>query len=147
MYQVDTSSCTGCGTCEKVCPTDAVKIVAGIAEIDHSLCNDCGSCFYTCPKGAIYQDEEAPAIAPSPPSISLRSPVAVKAGNERRWPAVLSTLAPVALDLALEIVRIIPSRRTGRAVFKANAGRKDNFSSALGSLGSGHRYRRRGGRG
>ena len=147
MYQVDADTCTGCGTCEKVCPTDAVKIIGEIAVIDHSLCNDCGSCFYTCPKGAIYQDEAAPAVTPSPPAVANRSPVAVKVRTERRWPAVLSTIAPVALDLALEIVRIIPSRRTGRAVFKSGTGRKESVSPSLGSPGSGYRYRRRGGRG
>lgn len=147
MYQVDSSTCTGCGTCEKVCPTDAVKIVGEMAVIDHSLCNECGSCFYTCPKGAIYQDEAAPAVTPSPPAVASRSPIAVKARTERRWPAVFSALAPVALDLALEIVRIIPSRRTGGAVFKSNMGRKESVSPSLGALGSGYRYRRRGGRG
>lgn len=148
MYQVDTSSCTGCGTCEKVCPTDAVKIIEGVAIIDHSLCNDCGSCFYTCPKGAIYQDEAVPAVAaaPSSPRVTPRSPVAVRRARvDKRWPAVLSTIAPVALDLALEIARIIPSRRAGaagKAAFKPGLGGGESVSA----LGSGRRYRRRGGR-
>jgi Fe-S-cluster-containing hydrogenase component 2 len=141
---VDASTCSGCGVCEKTCPTGAVEIVDGIAIIEHSLCNDCGSCFYTCPKGAIYQDEASPAVTHSPPSVAIKSPVAVRTGAERRWPVVLSTIAPVALDLALEIVRIIPSRRTGKAAFKPSVGRKESVSSAP---GSGYRYRRRGGRG
>jgi len=121
-----------------------VEIVDGIAIIEHSLCNDCGSCFYTCPKGAIYQDEEAPAKLQPSPSIPVGSSVAVRTGAERRWTAVFSTIAPVALDLALEIARIIPSRRTGKAMTKTSVGGRESISSAL---GSGHRYRRRGGRG
>lgn len=41
--------CVYCGTCEIVCPTDAIKIVDDHAEIDKSRCIMCGSCTAACP--------------------------------------------------------------------------------------------------
>ena len=41
--------CVFCGTCEIVCPTDAIEIVDNHAEIDKSRCIMCGSCFAACP--------------------------------------------------------------------------------------------------
>lgn len=41
--------CVFCGTCEIVCPTDAIQIVDNHAEIDKSRCIMCGSCFAACP--------------------------------------------------------------------------------------------------
>lgn len=41
--------CVFCGTCEIVCPTNAIKIVDSHAEIDKSKCIMCGSCTAACP--------------------------------------------------------------------------------------------------
>ena len=41
--------CVFCGTCEIVCPTDAIKIVEDHAEIDKTKCIMCGSCLAACP--------------------------------------------------------------------------------------------------
>jgi glutamate synthase domain-containing protein 2 len=41
--------CVFCGTCEIVCPTDAIEIVDDHAEIDKNRCIMCGSCFAACP--------------------------------------------------------------------------------------------------
>ena len=41
--------CVFCGTCEIVCPTDAIEIVGDHAEIDRSKCIMCGSCTAACP--------------------------------------------------------------------------------------------------
>lgn len=41
--------CVYCGTCEIVCPTDAIKIVDDHADIDKSRCIMCGSCTAACP--------------------------------------------------------------------------------------------------
>jgi Fe-S-cluster-containing hydrogenase component 2 len=41
--------CVFCGTCEIVCPTNAIKIVDDHAEIDKSRCIMCGSCTAACP--------------------------------------------------------------------------------------------------
>ncbi|MEG3224224.1 MAG: glutamate synthase [Methanobacteriales archaeon Met13] len=41
--------CVFCGTCEIVCPTDAIEIVDNHAEIDKIRCIMCGSCTAACP--------------------------------------------------------------------------------------------------
>ncbi len=50
--------CTGCRTCETVCPSTAIKISKtddGFTHnIWHNSCCYCGNCAYFCPTGAIY---------------------------------------------------------------------------------------------
>ena len=53
MYKVDEAKCTGCETCVDACPNEAIKMVAGKANIDPDLCLECGSCEGECPNGAI----------------------------------------------------------------------------------------------
>ena len=50
--------CTGCRTCEFVCPYGAVKVdpaktKAVVAEV---LCKGCGTCVAACPSGSIRQN-------------------------------------------------------------------------------------------
>jgi len=52
MYVVNQETCTGCGTCVDVCPTDAIRIASGKAVITWE-CTDCGACPRYCPEGAI----------------------------------------------------------------------------------------------
>lgn len=54
---IDVSRCTGCTTCLKHCPTEAIRIVDGHAKINSYRCIDCGICIRVCPskaKKAIY---------------------------------------------------------------------------------------------
>jgi ferredoxin len=54
-YNIDKSSCTGCGECIAVCPKDAIEYnLEGKAVIDQSKCVSCGECIAVCPEGAIY---------------------------------------------------------------------------------------------
>ncbi|KUK01591.1 MAG: glutamate synthase-related protein [Methanobacteriales archaeon] len=41
--------CVFCGTCEMVCPVDAIKVVDNYPEIDKKKCIMCGSCLAACP--------------------------------------------------------------------------------------------------
>jgi heterodisulfide reductase subunit A len=51
---VDRDKCTGCGTCEIVCPYGAIgKDDEGIAHVTEVLCKGCGSCRASCPEKAI----------------------------------------------------------------------------------------------
>ena len=52
QFKVMTEKCTGCGTCIDVCPTEAITIESGKAEIT-MVCIDCGACPRVCPEGAI----------------------------------------------------------------------------------------------
>ena len=50
---VDEEKCTGCGTCEEVCPSDAIKVVDDKATVDMEECVECGTCVDECPEGAL----------------------------------------------------------------------------------------------
>ncbi|MDD3400839.1 MAG: RnfABCDGE type electron transport complex subunit B [Eubacteriales bacterium] len=47
-------ACIGCHRCEKSCPSDAIHVVNGVAEIDPDKCTRCGACVETCPMHCIY---------------------------------------------------------------------------------------------
>ena len=49
---VDSENCTGCGTCEEVCPRGAIA-VDDIAEVDPKKCDGCGRCVPECPQDAL----------------------------------------------------------------------------------------------
>ena len=55
--------CLGYGDCQKVCPTNAVNIVNGLARIDPELCTGCGLCVKTCPSKMItIEDANIPVV-------------------------------------------------------------------------------------
>lgn len=46
--------CLGLGTCEKLCPFDAIHVNEnGVAEVDEEKCTACGVCVEACPKDVI----------------------------------------------------------------------------------------------
>ena len=45
--------CLGLGSCVKVCPQDAIRVIDGVAVVDESKCVSCGLCVKACPKGLI----------------------------------------------------------------------------------------------
>ena len=49
---LDVSRCTGCTTCLKHCPTEAIRIHDGHAQINPHRCIDCGVCIRICPNNA-----------------------------------------------------------------------------------------------
>ncbi|MBR1761945.1 MAG: 4Fe-4S binding protein [Eubacterium sp.] len=49
---LDASKCTGCTTCLKHCPTEAIRIKEGHAVINEKRCIDCGECIRNCPHQA-----------------------------------------------------------------------------------------------
>lgn len=46
---LDKSKCTGCTTCLRHCPTEAIRIRDGHAKINPDRCIDCGECVRVCP--------------------------------------------------------------------------------------------------
>jgi iron only hydrogenase large subunit-like protein len=56
--KVDAEKCFGCTHCMKICPTEAIRIVNGIARIDEHRCVDCGNCLRACPVDAFYVDHD-----------------------------------------------------------------------------------------
>ena len=49
---LDESKCTGCTSCLKHCPTEAIRIRDGHAVINNARCIDCGECIRVCPHKA-----------------------------------------------------------------------------------------------
>ena len=49
---LDGSKCTGCTTCLRHCPTEAIRIKDGHAVINPDRCIDCGECIRNCPHKA-----------------------------------------------------------------------------------------------
>ncbi len=49
---LDEHKCTGCTTCLRHCPTEAIRIRDGRAVINEARCIDCGECIRVCPHKA-----------------------------------------------------------------------------------------------
>jgi len=49
---LDVEKCKGCTTCLKRCPTEAIRIRDGHAQINANRCIDCGECIRMCPHKA-----------------------------------------------------------------------------------------------
>lgn len=49
---LDEAKCTGCTTCVRHCPTEAIRIKNGKAVINTERCIDCGECIRYCPHQA-----------------------------------------------------------------------------------------------
>lgn len=49
---LDVAKCTGCTACAKHCPTEAIRIIDGHAQINTDRCIDCGECIRICPQEA-----------------------------------------------------------------------------------------------
>lgn len=55
VMSVCKTGCIGCKMCEKVCESDAVKVVNNLAHIDPDKCTGCGKCAEKCPKKIIFK--------------------------------------------------------------------------------------------
>ncbi|MFH1371794.1 MAG: 4Fe-4S binding protein [Planctomycetota bacterium] len=51
--KVDKEKCTGCESCIEECPSEALSMKEGKAEINPEACIDCGVCIDACPEQAI----------------------------------------------------------------------------------------------
>lgn len=56
--KVDAKKCIGCTHCMKSCPSEAIRVVNGLAVIDHERCVDCGQCHRVCPSKAFYIEQD-----------------------------------------------------------------------------------------
>ena len=56
MAYVISDACTMCGSCEPVCPAEAISAGEDKYVIDPDKCVDCGMCVDECPVEAISAD-------------------------------------------------------------------------------------------
>jgi len=56
--KVDAVKCIGCTHCMKSCPTEAIRVIDGLAVIDHERCVYCGQCHRACPTRAFYVEQD-----------------------------------------------------------------------------------------
>ena len=63
---VETTSCTGCGTCAERCQVNAIAIDEGngYATVNLGRCIGCGNCVVTCPTQAIRLVKREQQVAP-----------------------------------------------------------------------------------
>ncbi len=70
--RLDSSTCTSCGTCARVCKSECLDTPT--RTLDASRCVSCFSCLSVCPTGALRYGSKRPAEPPRSESVSFRAP-------------------------------------------------------------------------
>jgi iron only hydrogenase large subunit-like protein len=56
--KIERDVCIGCSHCMRVCPTEALRVRNGKAELYDNRCIDCGECYRVCPVNAIIIEQD-----------------------------------------------------------------------------------------
>jgi len=163
MYQVNETTCSGCGDCVTACPAGAIALTNGRAHIDEALCVACGSCADACPRGAITMivasDGARAASEPERPTAVVPVvPVAAAAAGglrarpdvellpaeprgSRIWPLVGGALVWAARELLPEVLEAL---RASRGTISSATGNRLRSSGLMGvsRRRMAHRHRR-----
>ncbi len=159
MITIDLESCTGCGACLEVCPTNALYLVDGKASVDSALCRECEACLAACPTGAmalaiqelaVEEQVQVPALRPVPEIIQVKTQPAVTRLRTRLLPAVGTAMVWAGRELLPRLADSLVNALDRRATEPPSgevARRRE--AQRAGTRGRGHqrRQRQRGGRG
>lgn len=56
--KIEKEACIGCFHCMNICPTEAIRVREGKAELLEHRCIDCGFCLRVCPVNAIHVEQD-----------------------------------------------------------------------------------------
>lgn len=144
---LDVSRCTGCGACVEVCPTGALKLVNGKAQLNEALCKGCEACVQACPVGAlqpVLEIEPVPIMERVPAYTTQAAPVVRRENKLAEVITAGSQLIVQVAPLVLPIIRgLLPRPRTASTGLEGTS-RANNISAGV--WGRQRRRRYRGGR-
>lgn len=102
---LDPAKCTGCTTCIRYCPTEAIRVRKGRAIIMDERCIDCGECIRVCPHGAKKPiSDPISAMEHYPVRIAIPAPTLYGQFDEKfTIDRILSGLKHLGFDQVIEV--------------------------------------------
>jgi ferredoxin len=159
VIAINAQRCNGCGACVEICPTGAVYLVEGKAEVDSTLCHECEECLTACPTGAIGHTAKleptlkpagVPALRSEPDVIQIRTQPALVPFRTQILPLVGAALTWAGREIAPRLMdRLLHTldRETPEHQTKATPNTSATLSLDANAGGGHHRRRRRRGSG
>jgi Pyruvate/2-oxoacid:ferredoxin oxidoreductase delta subunit len=125
VIDVNQALCAGCGICVDDCPTGAIFLVDGSAQVDAGLCDGCGVCIPACPNHALaWIPEPVPElpVVVEPPiglvpyetraPVRWRQAIVPAVGGALTW--VGRQVVPRFVPLALDVLEGVLDRRSSQ---------------------------------
>lgn len=103
--KLDRENCKGCTNCIKRCPTEAIRVREGHAQIIEERCIDCGECIRICPNRAkLAITDSLDLLAEYKYTIALPAPSLYAQFNPRVMPRqILGALMEIGFDDFFEV--------------------------------------------
>jgi NAD-dependent dihydropyrimidine dehydrogenase PreA subunit len=149
LLRVNSERCTGCGACQDVCPTGAIELLDGMANLRAALCQECEACLDACPQGAIESVGELLPVAAGEVvvpehEIVVRQPAGVSSPSVPR--PSLTSLGATLVHVVQEIlprVTLSALEAWERSQAAPISGVQSEENAGLSNAGRGGGYRRR----